>query len=306
MMEVNAMQPEPDELKKRYEEDGFLVVEGLFPDEMVEELRNATRGYVQQVAEGKLSGELLDVIDDDAGRPQLRRITSPEAFADVYDRAMRFEPLVDLVEHLLGGSVRFDHGKLNFKPPSGGAAVEWHQDWAFYPQTNDDMLAIGIMLEDCTLQNGPLMVVPGSHKGEVYNHHNNAGQFVGGINASDLGDVLGEAVPLTAPAGSISVHHVRTLHGSTTNRSDRNRPLLLFNYVAVDAFPVFHSFDWEDFNNRILRGQPTFEPRVEPVPIRVPNPTPKAKDEYSTGSLFELQQDMEGALYSEGEKKAAT
>ncbi|MGI9352918.1 MAG: phytanoyl-CoA dioxygenase family protein [Rhizobiaceae bacterium] len=300
------MQLNLDALKNNYEKDGFVVVEGLFPAELVEELRNATRGYVQQVAEGNLTDDLLDVIQDTDGNPQLRRIVSPEAFCEVYDRAMRYEPLVDLVEKFLGGSVRFDHGKLNFKPPSGGAAVEWHQDWAFYPQTNDDMLAIGIMLEDCTLENGPLMVVPGSHKGEIYNHHNNAGQFVGGINVVNLDGVLDKAVPLTASAGSISVHHVRTLHGSTTNRSDKNRPLLLFNYVAVDAFPVFHRYEWNEFNARILRGKPTFQPRLKDVPARVPDPSPQTGDGFSSASLFELQQEMEGALYSDDDKKAAT
>lgn len=291
-------------LKAQYDEQGYLVIENLFPEEMVDELRSATNRYVDSVADGVLAGELLDVFDNEDGVPQLRRIVSPEAFSHVYDRAMRYEPLVDIVGNLLGGTVRFDHGKLNFKPPSGGAAVEWHQDWAFYPQTNDDMLAVGIMLEDCTIENGPLMVVPGSHKGDVYDHHQN-GRFVGGIDSALLDGVLEDAVALTAPAGSISIHHVRMLHASTTNRSEKNRPLLLFNYVAVDAFPVFHTFEWDEFNSRILRGEATFEPRVDVVPMRVPSPAPKPKDEYSTGSLFDLQQEMEGALYSD-DAKAST
>ena len=57
------------------------------------------------------------------------------------------------VAELLDGTVRFDHGKLNFKPPSGGGALDWHQDYPFYPNTNTDMLAVGIMIEDCTPEN---------------------------------------------------------------------------------------------------------------------------------------------------------
>ena len=286
------------ELKNIYDEQGYLVVERLFDGALLDELKQSTASFVSRVSEGALNGELLDVFENANGEPQLRRIVSPEAFADVYDRAMRHEPLINLVQELLGGTVRFDHGKLNFKPPSGGAAVEWHQDWSFYPQTNDDMLAVGIMLEDCTMENGPLMVVPGSHKGEIYNHHHN-GQFVGGINSADLSGVLDKAVPLTAPAGSISIHHVRMLHGSTMNRSDTNRPLLLFNYLAVDAFPIFHNYEWEEFNARILRGEPTFEPRLENVPVRIHTPTPKTEDGFTTGSLFELQQQMDGALFAD-------
>ena len=48
----------------------------------------------------------------------------------------------------LWGSVRFDTGKLNMKSAGYGAPVEWHQDWAFYPHTNDDLAAVGIMIDD--------------------------------------------------------------------------------------------------------------------------------------------------------------
>ena len=291
------MNHDPGTLKEQYMRDGYLVIEKLIPDELMVQLRQTTRTFVEAIADGTLDGERLDSFEGPDGVRQLRRIVDPEKVHGTYDQVMRHAPLVDIVETLLGGTVRFDHGKLNFKPPSGGAAVEWHQDWAFYPQTNDDMLAVGVMIEDCTLDNGPLMVVPGSHKGPVYDHHKE-GHFVGGVHSQLLQDVLPDAVTLTAPAGSISIHHVRTLHGSSANRSAVNRPLLLFNYVAVDAFPVFHKYEWEEFNSRILRGEPTFTPRMTDVPVRVPDPTPKPKEGYATGSLFELQQEMDGALYS--------
>ena len=56
-----------------------------------------------------------------------------------------------------------------------GSPVEWHQDWAFYPHTNDDVLAIGVLLDDCDLANGPMLVTPGTHNREVWNHHGEDG-----------------------------------------------------------------------------------------------------------------------------------
>ena len=70
-----------------------------------------------------------------------------------------------------GPTVRLQTTKLNTKAPGGGAAVEWHQDWAFYPHTNDDLLAIGLILADVDEANGPLMVIPGSHKGPTLEPH---------------------------------------------------------------------------------------------------------------------------------------
>ena len=77
--------------------------------------------------------------------------------------------------------VRYQTGKLNMKAAGYGAAVEWHQDWAFYPHTNDDLLAIGIYLDDCGPDNGPLMVIPGSHRWPISDHHSE-GVFCGAID----------------------------------------------------------------------------------------------------------------------------
>ena len=283
-----------EDLSARYRQDGYLVLPRLVTGDLLRELQETTRQLVKRAAAGELGHDpAFDVIEHADGKRTLRRVTDPERAAPAYDRIMRFDPLVDIVAHLLGGSARFDHGKLNFKPPGGGGALEWHQDWAFYPQTNDDMLAVGVMIEDCSLDNGPLMVIPGSHRGPVFDHHQE-GSFVGGISARRLGAEIQKAVPLTGPAGSISIHHVRLLHGSTENRGSSDRPLLLCNYVAVDAFPIFHAYDWQEFNARILRGTKTNVPRVEALPIRVPLPAPKTDDRYSTGSIFALQERMEG------------
>ena len=55
----------------------------------------------------------------------------------------------------MGQPVRFDTGKLNMKSAGYGAPIEWHQDWAFYPHTNDDLAAVGIMIDDCRLGERP-------------------------------------------------------------------------------------------------------------------------------------------------------
>ncbi len=286
-----------------YRHNGFVVIERFLPEGLLAELQDETNSKVAAAREGRLSGPHYDVIGTTGGGFDLRRIANPEEAGAVYDRVMRFEPLIDLVAHLLGGTVRFDHAKLNFKPPGGGGALDWHQDFAFYPQTNDDMLAVGVMIEDSISENGPLLVVPGSHRHEVYDHHQH-GVFVGGIPADRLNGAAHGAVALTAPAGSISIHHARTLHASDRNRGGTNRPLLLLNYFAVDAFPVFHGYDWDKFNARILRGDPVDCPRFAPVRCKVPFPAPVPAGRHTTGSIFDTQADMTGGLVLERQSTA--
>src|SRR4029453_3727139 len=122
--------------------------------------------------------------------------------------------------------VRLHGSKINLKSPRYGSPGEWHQDWAFYPHTNDDLLAVGVMLDDCTSDNGPLLVVPGSHRGPTFDHHA-AGYFCGGIDPLPIGDEVPGAGPLAGRAGAMSFHHVRLVHGSAQNVSSLPRTLLL-------------------------------------------------------------------------------
>lgn len=102
---------------------------------------------------------------------------------------------------------------------------------------------------------------------------------------------MGEVKALTAKAGSISIHHVRTLHASGENRSDRERPLLLFYYAAADAFPMFGDLDLEAFDAKLLRGSPTLAPRMAEVPVRLPFPRAEGAD-----SIFDNQAQMSAGM----------
>ena len=270
-----------------YRRTGFLVVENAIDADTLSRLRAVIVEFKERARFVSQSDDIFDVGPGHSpDAPRFRRLKHPVTRHPEFDALMRSPAIIDRVAPLLGGTVRFDHSKLNFKPVGGSAKVEWHQDWAFYPHTNDDLLAVGVMVEDCTPENGPLMIIPGSHRGEVYDHHQ-GGVFCGGVPADALADQVDRAVTLTAPAGSISIHHVRALHASSENRSDRERPLLLYSYSAVDAFPVFASRDLGEYDQLIIRGEPTLTPRSAPVPIRLPLPRGKSAD-----SIFDDQARM--------------
>ena len=189
------------------------------------------------------------------------------------------------MQALIGPELRLYGAKLNMKSARYGSPVEWHQDWAFYPHTNDDILAIGVMLDDTTVENGPLLCVPGTHKGPVWSHHGSDGRFCGAIAPSEIETEIERAVPIVGRAGSMSFHHVRTLHGSAQNVSDRPRNLLLYEVAAKDAWPLKGIPDLTEFDSRLITGSgPTIEPRLAPVPARMPLPPPSRE-----GSIYETQ-----------------
>jgi phytanoyl-CoA hydroxylase len=268
-----------------YRRDGFVVLPDILAADEVEGLRRATDEFVEGARAVSANDDIYDLEDahSPAG-PRVRRIKAPHLHHPENARAARHPRIVEVLTDLWG-SVRFDTGKLNMKSAGYGAPVEWHQDWAFYPHTNDDLAAVGIMLDDCNLENGPMMIIPGSHQGPVYYHHGLDGRFCGAMDPAACGVDVSRAVPCLGKAGSITVHHVRAVHGSATNFSGEERRFLLFQYRAADAWPLLGFKDGiAKFDELLLAGSPTLAPRLAPVPVRLPLPPA----EYQ-GSIYENQ-----------------
>jgi phytanoyl-CoA hydroxylase len=259
------------------------VVDGVLTPAQLTAGRAVIDEFIEQSRAVAGNDAVFDLEDDHTPqRPHLRRIKSPAKAHPFFDELLRSDAILDLVESVLGPDIRALGSKLNLKSGDGGSAVEWHQDFAFHPHTNDDVVAVGIAFDDCTIDNGCLMVVPGSHSGPILDHHQN-GAFVGAIDPVTAPVELDRAVPVLMSAGGVSLHHGRTLHGSTANRSTRPRRLLLWDLAAADAWPLFRGVDdLAAFDADIVRGAPTLQPRLAPVPVRLPLPLP-------TGTIFELQ-----------------
>src|SRR5277367_3385 len=212
-----------DAQRAAYGHDGFIIVPDVFSAEDVAELRRVTDEFVSASATVTANDPVYDLEDThSADEPRVRRLKAPQAIHPVYMRASRNPKVVELLTDLWG-SLRYDSGKLNMKSAGYGAPIEWHQDWAFYPHTNEDLAAIGIMVDDVDMENGPMMVVPGSHKGQIHDHHGQDGRFCGAMDPENCDIDLSRAVPCLGKAGSITIHHVRTVHGSATNFSGRSR-----------------------------------------------------------------------------------
>ncbi|MEM8630878.1 MAG: phytanoyl-CoA dioxygenase family protein [Pseudomonadota bacterium] len=271
-----------------YREHGYLVVENRIPESILADIYGEIARFEHEARGMTASNDRLDLEDSHTPEaPRLRRIKLPHTISNVMRDLLFSDHVLAPVRDLIGPNLRLHTTKLNMKSAGYGAAIEWHQDFAFYPHTNDDVLAVGVILDDMAEENGPLMVFPGTHKGPIFDHHTD-GVFVGAMDLESAGLTRNDAVMLTGPAGSISIHHGRIVHGSALNTSDRDRRLLFYEMMAADAFPVMGSMtSWEsleDYDSRMLCGTPTKDVRVAPVPVRIPQPQPGRNK-----SIYEIQ-----------------
>jgi phytanoyl-CoA hydroxylase len=269
---------------EQYRELGYLVVPDVLGDELLAEVCRGVDAIVGDAARLTSHTDVYDLEDTHTPeKPRVRRIKTPHKHFRFFADLTRNPRITKILAQLIGPDIRLHGAKLNMKSAGYGSAVEWHQDWAFYPHTNDDVLATGIYLDDCDTENGPLLVLPRTHRGPVYDHHVD-GYFAGAMDPATEGLDYSNAAPLIGKAGSMTIHHVRMVHGSALNTSAKPRRLLLHEYAAADAWPLMGVANFEEFNSRIVLGKPTIVPRLTPVPVRMPLPPAPHQ-----GSIYENQ-----------------
>ncbi len=127
--------------------------------------------------------------------------------------------------------IRLFHDQLISKPPQleDESAVGWHVDGAYWRTcTSQKMLTAWIPLDTYTLEMGPLMVIPGSHRWP-------GNEWMTTFNTRDLTSLESriisdghpiERVPILIEPGQVSFHHARMIHGSRPNFGTRNRVAL--------------------------------------------------------------------------------
>ncbi len=263
--------------KDQFWRDGVLVVEGAVTPEELAALRAVFAEWVEESRNHDTDyGETLDGrprFDLQPGHtaevPGLRRVQSPEEVSEVYANVMRNARTVDICADLIGPAIRFHHGKVNSKLPGTATKVNFHQDFPFEPMTNDDMITCLLFIDEVTLENGPLEVVPGTHKGPLYPHWHN-GVFTGSVSDEVLAEHQDNIVKCTGAAGSVCLMHASLLHGSAPNLSDTSRTLYISTYYAEDAIELSPNHLPSTLTHELVRGEASGRVRCTPYEMQLP------------------------------------
>ena len=280
-----------EEQREFYFDQGYLLLERFVPDEWLQRLRATTDRVIEDSRAVEASDAVWDLEDGhSAASPRLRRLSSPVAYHPTYWEFTSQSIICDAMADLMGPDVKFHHSKLNFKWARGGEEVKWHQDIQFWPHTNYSPATVGTYIHDCGADQGPLGVIAESHKGDLFDEYNADGVWIGCLSDADAGTIDPAKIKyLPGPAGSITIHNCRTIHGSEPNSAAAGRPLLLNVYSSADAFPYTHNPLTSKFAGRIVRGQAARQAHHDPRPCQVP---PDWSGGYT--SIFALQQEEQG------------
>lgn len=257
--------------------DGYLVIPDAVHPDLLERLR---RDFSRWLAESRNHdlpyGVTVDGrprFDLDVGHrpssPALRRVNAPIEVSEAFYEATIGSKMADVVAELIGPNVKLHHTKVNSKLPGTSTHVKWHQDFLFTPHSNDDLVTALLMLDDVTEKNGPLEVLPGSHKGELYNLWHD-GIFTGSIDDTLSRKLQVKAVQCLGSAGAVCLMHTRLLHGSAPNQSDHARTLHISVYSAEDAVPISPNPMPTKYEGLLVRGAETGRIRSVPYEMKLP------------------------------------
>ena len=221
-------------------EDGFLAAPDLVSSAEVDELRRDT----VKIARGGYPCESIvpapaNLTDDDVLRTILC-IHQPHYISPVMERYARHPAICGALSQITAahlpfwdGSVKCMQSMLFVKPPDFQGQA-WHQDEIYIPTRDRSLVGAWIALDDATVENGCLWVLPASHRpGYLYpqRKHGNPDEFDFAPESYGF-DEAGE-VPVEVKAGTVVFFNGYLLHRSRRNRSSVYRRVLVSHYCSA-------------------------------------------------------------------------
>ena len=231
MSDLTTESPITDADVESYHDQGFLVVPGLVSDAEVESLR----ADALHICRGGYPHDKLETMpsttsDDEALRNFLC-IHFPHKISPLMrESGVCHEGVAHVLSRLIGPDVKCMQSMLFIKPP-GFQGQAWHQDEIYIPTRDQSLTGAWIALDDATVENGCLYVLPGSNKGVLYEQrvHENPEEFDQAAESYGFDD-SGE-VPVVVKAGDVVFFNGYLLHRSRKNRSQTYRRVLVNHYM---------------------------------------------------------------------------
>jgi ectoine hydroxylase len=237
--------PLPNEVAERFGRDGYIVLRHLFDDHEISALCDEAN-RLRTLPHNALDPETL-ISEPDSGL--VRSVFNVHKQSRTFGRLSVNARLAEVARFLLNDDVYIHQSRMNYKPGFRGKEFYWHSDFETW-HVEDGMprmraLSMTLLLTENTPYNGPLMLMPGSHRhyitcvGETPKNH-----YRTSLKKQEYGvpdDVLltglasdgGIAAP-TGPAGTVIVFDCNTMHGSSSNITPfpRSNAFIVYNALS--------------------------------------------------------------------------
>ena len=151
---------------------------------------------------------------------------------DIFNSFIKDETLCNLLEDIIGPDIDCFLSQFIFKNP-GAWGQPWHQDSSYFPFDREPQVAAWLATSEATLDNGCLVVLPGSHQEHLHEHlpddrkESNYGYTE--IKDHDFSD----EIPMTLNKGDLLLFHSFLMHKSYDNKSDSRRTAMVYHFAET-------------------------------------------------------------------------
>lgn len=222
---------------KTFVDEGYLTVEGLLTMDEVEEIRADTLKLARGGYPCESLRPLPETMSDREALQNILCIHQPHFISPVMEKYARHPKVCGALSQITAahlpywdGSVKCMQSMLFVKPP-GFQGQPWHQDEIYIPTRDRSLVGAWIALDDATVENGCLWVIPGSHRnGQLHpqHGHDNADEF--DFTPESYGFDESAEVPVVVKTGTLVFFNGYLLHRSHRNRSQVFRRVLVNHY----------------------------------------------------------------------------
>ncbi|MCY4481665.1 MAG: phytanoyl-CoA dioxygenase family protein [Spirochaetaceae bacterium] len=235
MGDTNGFRRLSAEQVDRFRHDGYLKLGRLLDDGLVDLLRREYDREFALARGGDAQFRNLSISDTDDLR---KKNEAPEQMLQIMqmcERNLHFRRLLfhgeilDCVEDLLGPNLQLFHDQALYKPAHHGGPVFWHQDNAYWQCTPANLVSCWLTLDDVTVANGAMQVIPGSHLGAMQHDRSTATDAL--LDNADRVD-SSRAVAIELPAGGAMLHHCQTFHYTGPNETERERRAFAIHFMT--------------------------------------------------------------------------
>ncbi|MEZ5245496.1 MAG: phytanoyl-CoA dioxygenase family protein [Acidimicrobiales bacterium] len=257
--------------RRSWDDDGYFVVPGFAEPEVLEAMIARIVELARRIDGGEERPDLLVshesvLADASTAEGRLSKIFRVMRTEGVFREFATDTRLLDMLAELIGPDIDCFLSQFIFKQP-GALGQPWHQDEWYFRMDPPRQVGVWLACTDATADNGPLWVVPGSHREAVHEDVVKDPRPGAGLAYVEIqgADTSGERQMLMN-AGDLLVFDCHLRHRSTDNVSDGMRAAMVYHYSPA-ATTIAHEMTFNQDWVAVMRDGRSVPVDVTPVPI---------------------------------------
>lgn len=225
-------------LKQDFDRDGYIAIRPLFDAAKMAEINRELDRYLRDAVPKMKDTEVY--YEDRADHTSVKQMMYLEKYDDYFAELLQSGVVYDLAETVLGERAIPQNMEYFNKPPGIGKQTPPHQDGYYFKIAPPQAVTGWLALEPVDDENGCLNYVRGSHLGDGWRPHGRSEilGFSQGVTNFGTPDDVANTVTMPGGAGMMLMHHCKTVHWASPNRSPtRSRRALGFVFFGESARP---------------------------------------------------------------------